>query len=170
MPYINVQPKDFVYLTRSWVDPQRLIQFLSDMQTQAFQAQQSRTQLLNELSTMVVYGPTKSDRFPIDTYLINITKGGLSAYWFGLTQSADTKDRVFEVSEARAVTNAESKLATQRVDDATVAIRNAIKSALSYLIAGEDIYSRTSFEAALGWIWQENLPPPPQTAASGSQR
>lgn len=118
---------------------------------------------------MVVFGPTKTDRFPIDSFLINITKGGLSAYWFQLTQSADTKDRVFEVSEARAVTNAESKLATQRVDDATVAIRNAIKSTLNYLLSGEDVYNRTSFEAAQGWIWQENLPPPPSTAASGSR-
>nr|UJH40711.1 coat protein [Cactus mild mottle virus] len=161
--YTNVKPNTFVFRTQSWVEPEKLLNYLTQAQLLIFQTQQARTQLANELQAQLRYGPRDNVRFPTDTFLINTATDTFAPAWFALAQACDTKDRIFEVGDNRGVTSAETKLATQRVDDATIAIRNAIRTCINLLITADDIYDRTTFENATGWLWQVVAPSTAQT-------
>ncbi|UPI40908.1 coat protein [Cactus tobamovirus 2] len=161
--YTNIKPSDFAYKTKSWVNPTAMLNYFAGARESQFQTQQARTQLLDQLRDALVYGPTDTIRFPENTYLVNTMIGPFRTTWSALTQACDTKDRVFEVDVKQSVTSIESKLATQRVDDATIAIRKAIELCIDELSKG-NFFDRTTFESTVGWIWQSLSQPPPSTA------
>jgi hypothetical protein len=66
-------------------------------------------------------------------------------------KSFDTRNRIIETEEESRPSASEVANATQRVDDATVAIRSQIQLLLSELSNGHGYMNRAEFEALLPW-------------------
>lgn len=66
-------------------------------------------------------------------------------------KSFDTKNRIIETEEESRPSASEVANATQRVDDATVAIRSQIQLLLNELSNGHGYMNRAEFEAILPW-------------------
>lgn len=70
-----------------------------------------------------------------------------------LMKAFDTKNRIIETTEEAKPTTSEMLNATQRVDDATVAIRSQLEELLSALEQPSSYYNQSSFESGSGLVW-----------------
>ena len=66
-------------------------------------------------------------------------------------KSFDTRNRIIETEEESRPSASEVANATQRVDDATVAIRSQIQLLLNELSNGHGLMNRAEFEVLLPW-------------------
>lgn len=73
--------------------------------------------------------------------------------WNQLLKAFDTKNRILETEEEARPTASEVGNATQRVDDATVAIRSELANLQEALGKGSGFYDQASFEATSGLVW-----------------
>jgi len=91
-------------------------------------------------------------RFPETGYRVYVMSAVLKPLYEALMKSFDTKNRIIETEEESRPSSLEVANATQRVDDATVAIRSQLQGLITELQNGNGYYDRSSFEAIMPWV------------------
>lgn len=120
-------------------------------QGQLFQTQSARDTVREQFSNSLTSPVSTEVRFP-DRYMVYLGSAAVKPLFEALMQSTDTKNRIIETVEESRPSTAEVVNATQRVDDATVAIRSQLQELYTALQNGNGFYNRTSFEAQMPWV------------------
>nr|QHR83191.1 coat protein [Hibiscus latent Fort Pierce virus]WJE88256.1 18 kDa coat protein [Hibiscus latent Fort Pierce virus] len=153
MSYSNITALNLIYSSPTFAPYDVLLEILIKSRSNSFQTQAGRDilreQLVNALQTVV----TPITRFPADRWYVWSRNPTLGPVFEALLQATDTKNRIIETEEDSRPTTAETLNATQRVDDATVAIHKEIDNILGLLQGGTAVYNQASFEIASGWTW-----------------
>lgn len=120
-------------------------------QGELFQTQAARDSTRQQFAGSFTMLPTYNSRFPISGYYVYVNNAKIKPIYSALLKSFDTKNRVLETEEETRPTNGEIVSATQRVDDATVAIRSQLMALSNELQNGSGFFDRTSFETIVHW-------------------
>ena len=97
--------------------------------------------------------PSMTVRFPASDFYVYRYNSTLDPLITALLNSFDTRNRIIEVDNQPAPNTTEIVNATQRVDDATVAIRASINNLANELVRGTGMFNQAGFETASGLVW-----------------
>nr|WCD42516.1 coat protein [Hibiscus latent Hawaii virus] len=156
MPYSNITTLNLIYSTGTFAPYDVFLEILIKSRENSFQTQAGRDTLRQQLVGALQVVAGRNFRFPANNTYVWSRNPTLSPVFEALLKATDTKNRIIEVEQdSSRPTTAETLNATQRVDDATVAIHNEIDRILSLLQGGTALYDRANFESASGWVWAD---------------
>lgn len=119
--------------------------------SQSFQTQAGRDTVRQQFSNLLNTVVAPNQRFPDTGFRVYVNSAVIKPLYEALMKSFDTKNRIIETEEESRPSASEVANATQRVDDATVAIRSQIQLLLNELTNGHGYMNRAEFEAILPW-------------------
>lgn len=155
MSYSNVSPLNLVYLANAWVPAYDFINTVISGIGQSFQTQSARDEFRAQIIGLYRTVATPSVRFPERNFFVWSNNPTLRPILLALFQALDTRNRILEVEATNSAnpTSTETREATRRVDDATVAIRSQLQLLFEQLQGGTGVYNRATFEEASGLTW-----------------
>lgn len=153
MPYTINSPSQFVYLSSAYADPVQLINLCTNALGNQFQTQQARTTVQQQFADAWKPVPSMTVRFPASDFYVYRYNSTLDPLITALLNSFDTRNRIIEVDNQPAPNTTEIVNATQRVDDATVAIRASINNLANELVRGTGMFNQAGFDTASGLVW-----------------
>lgn len=119
--------------------------------SQSYQTQAARDTVRQQFSNLTSTVVTPTQRFPEAGFRVFINSAVIKPLYEALMKSLDTKNRILETEEESRPSASEVANATQRVDDATVAVRSQIQLLLNELSSGNGYMNRAEFEAFMPW-------------------
>jgi len=155
MAYSNVTALNLGYLSKTWVPALDLINTTVAGLGQSFQTQSARDEFRAQLIGLYSTVATPSQRFPATGLYVWAQNPTIRPILLAIFQATDTRNRILEVENASSVnpTSTETRDATRRIDDATVAIRAQLQLLFEQLQGGSGMYDRAAFEVASGLTW-----------------
>jgi len=153
MPYTINSPSQFVYLSSAYADPVQLINLCTNALGNQFQTQQARTTVQQQFADAWKPVPSMTVRFPASDFYVYRYNSTLDPLITALLNSFDTRNRIIETENPVAPTSSEVANATQRVDDATVAIRACINNLMNELSKGTGMLNQSLFETNSQLTW-----------------
>ena len=153
MAYTISNPNQIVYLTKAWADPGVLIDLCTSSLANQFQTQNARTTVQQQFGDVWKSLPSLNVRFPATGYYVFRYDPVLDPLITALLNSFDTRNRIIETENPVAPTSSEVANATQRVDDATVAIRACINNLMNELSKGTGMLNQSLFETNSQLTW-----------------
>lgn len=95
-------------------------------------------------------------RFPTGKWYVWYYSPVLSESFKQLMKAADTRNRILETEgQGSRPSGAEVETATRRVDDSTVAIREALDDLERQVLESNGVYNRETFEKESELVWQD---------------
>ena len=155
MPYLNLTPLNLIYTSGTFAPYDVFLEILIKSRSNSFQTQAGRDTLREQLINSLQIVANLNTRYPVLGFYVWVRNPTLAPVFEALLRATDTKNRIIEVEEESRPTTAETLNATQRVDDATVAIHKEIDNILLLLQGGTAVYDRTAFEVASGLSWTD---------------
>ncbi|WBG54323.1 coat protein [Piper chlorosis virus] len=152
MPYTVTNPNQYQYFATAWAPPKQLIDLCVSAQGQHYQTQSARDTVREQFSNILQSVVAEDLRFPEAGFRVFTLSAVLKPLFEALMKSFDTKNRIIETEEESRPTSTEVVTATQRVDDATVAIRSHIQAIVTELQNGNGYFNRAQFEAIIAWV------------------
>lgn len=119
--------------------------------SQSYQTQAARDTVRQQFSNLSSTVVTPNQRFPETGFRVFINSAVIKPLYEALMKSLDTKNRILETEEESRPSASEVANATQRIDDATVAVRSQIQLLLNELSSGNGYMNRAEFEALMPW-------------------
>jgi len=119
--------------------------------SQSYQTQAGRDTVRQQFSNLLSAVVAPNQRFPETGFRVYVNSAVIKPLYEALMKSFDTKNRIIELEEESRPSASEVANATQRVDDATVAIRSQIQLLLNELSNGNGCMNRAAFEAIMPW-------------------
>uniref|UniRef100_A0AB39BZS8 Capsid protein n=1 Tax=Jand tobamovirus 1 TaxID=3238876 RepID=A0AB39BZS8_9VIRU len=155
MSYQVSRVSQLPYLAEAWVEYENFSTLLKNLKAQPFQTQQARQRALDLFNTFSKV-PMKNVRFPAGKWYVWYYSPELSESFKLLMKAADTRNRILETEgQSSRPSGAEVETATRRVDDSTVAIREALDDLERQILFANGVYDRETFESESGLNWQE---------------
>nr|WIW79816.1 coat protein [Turnip vein-clearing virus] len=151
MSYNITNPNQYQYFAAVWAEPIPMLNQCMSALSQSYQTQAARDTVRQQFSNLLSAVVTPSQRFPETGSRVYVNSAVIKPLYEALMKSFDTRNRIIETEEESRPSASEVANATQRVDDATVAIRSQIQLLLSELSSGHGYMNRAEFEALLPW-------------------
>ncbi|AIA57393.1 coat protein [Plumeria mosaic virus] len=157
MAYTNISTVNLQYFSRSYIPGVEFINLIISGLGQSFQTQSARDEFRAQLIGSYKVVVTSTVRFPENSIYLWANNPAIRPLLLAVFQALDTRNRIIEVESANAInpTSSETREATRRVDDATVAVRSQLQLLFDALSGGTGLYDRKSFEEASGLVWEE---------------
>ncbi|ADN93256.1 18 kDa coat protein [Frangipani mosaic virus] len=157
MSYTNISTTNIIYLARSYIPGVDFIDLIISGLGQSFQTQSARDEFRSQLIGSYKVVVSKTVRFPENTIYLWANNPTIRPLLHAVFQALDTRNRIIEVESTNVVnpTSSETREATRRVDDATVAVRSQLQLLFDALSGGSGLYDRKAFEDASGLVWEE---------------
>nr|pir coat protein - tobacco mosaic virus (strain HR) [Tobacco mosaic virus] len=149
--YNITNSNQYQYFAAVWAEPTPMLNQCVSALSQSYQTQAGRDtvrqQFANLLSTIVA----PNQRFPDTGFRVYVNSAVIKPLYEALMKSFDTRNRIIQTEEQSRPSASQVANATQRVDDATVAIRSQIQLLLNELSNHGGYMNRAEFEAILPW-------------------
>jgi len=128
-----VNPLNLIYSSPSFCLYDTLLEILIKSRSNSFQTQAGRDVLREQLVGSLQAVANLTTRFPGNKYFVWVRNPTIAPVFEADMRATDTKNRIIETEEDSRPTTAETLNATQRVDDATVAIHKEIDNIVKVL-------------------------------------
>lgn len=155
MPYNNVTALNIIYLSQSWIPCLDFINTVINGIGQSFQTQSARDEFRAQIIGLYRTIVTAQQRFPASGQYVWANSPTLRPIILAVFQALDTRNRIIEVeaSSSSNPSSSETREATRRIDDATVAVRAQLQLLFEQLQGGTGMYDQSAFETASGLTW-----------------
>nr|UVK78389.1 MAG: coat protein [Plantago tobamovirus 1] len=151
MSYNITNPSQYQYFAAVWAEPVPMLNQCVSALSQSYQTQAARDTVRQQFSNLSSTVVTPNQRFPETGFRVFINSAVIKPLYEALMKSLDTKNRILETEEESRPSASEVANATQRIDDATVAVRSQIQLLLNELSSGNGYMNRAEFEALMPW-------------------
>nr|ACV13193.1 coat protein [Ribgrass mosaic virus]ACV13197.1 coat protein [Ribgrass mosaic virus] len=151
MSYNITSSNQYQYFAAVWAEPTPMLNQCVSALSQSFQTQAGRDTVRQQFSNLLSAIVAPNQRFPDTGFRVYVNSAVIKPLYEALMKSFDTKNRIIETEEESRPSASEVANATQRVDDATVAIRSQIQLLLNELSNGHGYMNRAEFEAIVPW-------------------
>nr|CAJ13871.1 coat protein [Ribgrass mosaic virus] len=151
MSYNITNSNQYQYFAAVWAEPTPMLNQCVSALSQSYQTQAARDTVRQQFSNLLSAIVAPNQRFPDTGFRVYVNSAVIKPLYEALMKSFDTRNRIIETEEESRPSASEVANATQRVDDATVAIRSQIQFLLSELSNGHGYMNRAEFEAIMPW-------------------
>nr|CAJ13875.1 coat protein [Ribgrass mosaic virus] len=151
MSYSITSSNQYQYFAAVWAEPTPMLNQCVSALSQSYQTQAGRDTVRQQFSNLLSTVVAPNQRFPNTGFRVYVNSAVIKPLYEALMKSFDTKNRIIETEEESRPSASEVANATQRVDDATVAIRSQLQLLLNELSNGHGFMNRAEFEAIMPW-------------------
>nr|CAJ13874.1 coat protein [Ribgrass mosaic virus] len=151
MSYNITSSNQYQYFAAVWAEPTPMLNQCVSALSQSYQTQAGRDTVRQQFSNLLSTVVAPNQRFPDTGFRVYVNSAVIKPLYEALMKSFDTKNRIIETEEESRPSASEVANATQRVDDATVAIRSQLQLLLNELSNGHGFMNRAEFEAIMPW-------------------